>query len=148
MRALPRVVRALASSARAPTLAAMAAACSARPLRLREAVGHHQQVLRERGEHPRPLRRRLGRYQPHRLLLLAERGRVAEHAKAACELLVEQASPLRLACLVDQRQRLADQLRGMGGVAGRIGRLGAARQQQRTVHAGTLLGVRHPLPQP
>ena len=116
------------------------------PPGLREA-GHQHQQLRERAEHPRPLRRRLGRHQPHRLLLLDERGRVGERAQAARQLLVEQPGPLRLTRLVDQRQGLADQLRGAGGVAGRIGRLRAARQQRHPVHAGALGGVRHLVPQ-
>jgi hypothetical protein len=58
---------------------------------------------------------------------------------------VEQAGTLRLTRLVDQR--LADQLCGAGRVTGGIGRLRTPRQQQRTVHAGALLGVRHPVPQ-
>jgi hypothetical protein len=69
------------------------------PPDLREAV-HHQQVLRERAEHPSPLGRRRGWHQPHRLLLLAQRGRVAEPAQVVRQLLVQQPGPLRLASLI------------------------------------------------
>ena len=147
MRAPPSAVRALASSARAPTCRAMATASSAGPLASSKRSTTTRQ-LRERAEHPRPLRRRLGRHQPHGLLLLAERVRVPKHVQVAGELLVEQPGPLRLARLVDQRQGLADQLRGPGGVAGRIGRLGAARQQRHPVHTRALHGIRDLIPQP
>ena len=88
VRALPRVAWAVASSARAPTCSAMAMASSAGPPGLREAV-HHHQVLCERAEHPRPLHRRLGRHQPHRLLVGVQRGGVTEPAQAAGQLLVQ-----------------------------------------------------------
>src|SRR4029450_13887029 len=98
MRAPPRVVRALASSARAPTLAAMATASSgaprARPPPPREAARHPQQVLREGPEPPRPLRRRPGPHQPYRLLLGVQRGGVAEHLQAACQPLGGPAGPV------------------------------------------------------
>jgi arylsulfatase A-like enzyme len=71
---------------------------------------------------------------------------VAEGAQAACELLVEQAGPLGLACLVGQWQGPAEQLPGPGVVAGRVGDLGAARQHRHQVRPGPLLGVRHPVP--
>jgi hypothetical protein len=53
---------------------------------------------------------------------------------------VEKARALRLARLIDQRYGLADQLGGTGGVASRVGRLRAARQQRQLVHARSLLG--------
>ena len=56
------------------------------------------------------------------------RGGVAEPAQAAGQLLVQQAGPLRLARRVGQWQGLAGQFRGAGRVAGRVGRLRAARQ--------------------
>ena len=60
---------------------------------------------------------------------------------------MEQAEPLRLVGLVDQRQGLAGQLGGAGGVAGRIGCFGAARQERYPVQAGARLGVGDPVPQ-
>ncbi len=72
---------------------------------------------------------------------------VAERAQAARELLVEQAGTVGLARLVGQRQGQAEQLRGAGGVTGRVGRVGAARQQRHSVHAGALLGIRDPVPE-
>jgi hypothetical protein len=94
-------------------------------LRLLEAVHqHHEQ--RQRAEHPRPLQRRLGPHQPHRLLLLDERVRAAERAQAARELLVEQPGPLRLERLVDQRQGLAQRARA-GAATGQQQLLGEER---------------------
>jgi hypothetical protein len=86
-----------------------------RPSRLCEAV-HQAQVLGQRTQHPGPLHRGLGLDQADRLLLLAEGFRVSEGAQAARELLVEQAGPLPLARLVDQRQGPAQQLHGPGVV--------------------------------
>jgi hypothetical protein len=61
--------------------------------------------------------------------------------------LVQQPGPPRLARLVDQRDGLAGQLRGLGLVAGHVGRLGAARQQRHPVGAGAPLGVGDAVPQ-
>jgi hypothetical protein len=117
------------------------------PSGLREAV-HQHQLLRERAQHLCPLHRWPGCHQPHRLLLRIQRGGVAELAQAAGELLVQQAGPLGLARRIDQPQGLADQFRGPGGVAGRVGGLGAARQQRHLVGARALGGVGDPVPQP
>jgi hypothetical protein len=60
---------------------------------------------------------------------------------------VEETGPPRLARPIDQRHGLADQLRGPVGGTGRVGHLGAARQQRHPVHAGAPGGVGHPVPQ-